>query len=326
MSASPPSHLSSRVIVAFACVYFFWGSTYTAIRIAGTHLAPPLVGACRTLLSTVLLAGFCVLRGKSLKVTRGEAWRLALVGVLLMSANNVLLTWAETMVASGLASLVVATMPIMIALIETGMPGGESLNKRGWAGTLLGTLGIVALVWPSLRRSTSDVGARGERHLLAFGILLVAALAFAVGSVLARRSKFKMDSFVATTWEIGAACVLNLVIAVGGGTLRTAVWTRTGVLAVVYLAIFGTIVGLSAYTYLLQHVPVTKVSTYAFVNPMIAVLLGIVLLGERLAATEVLGMGMIVASVAMVILSRVRRGTGAENAPTEDATADLREA
>ncbi len=225
MSASS-SRLSSRVVLAFACVYFFWGSTYTAIRIAGTDLAPPLVGACRTLLSTVLLGGFCLLRGRSLRVTRGEAWRLVLVGVLLMSANNVLLTWAETMVTSGLASLVVATMPIMIALIETALPGGESLNKRGWTGTLLGTVGIVALVWPSLRRSSSEAG--GERHLLAFGILLVAALAFAVGSVLARRFQFKVDSFVATTWEIGAAGVLNLLIAVAGGTLRTAAWTRTG--------------------------------------------------------------------------------------------------
>lgn len=321
MPSSLPSRLSSRVVVAFACVYFFWGSTYTAIRVAGTHLAPPLVGACRTLLSTLLLVGFCMLRGKSLRVTRGQAWRLALVGVLLMSLNNVLLTWAETMVTSGLASLVVATTSIMIALIETSLPGGEALNKRGWAGTLLGTVGIVALVWPSMRSYGSDVRPGGERHLLAFGILLVASLAFAVGSVLGRRFNFKMDMFVATTWEIGAAGLLNLVIAVAGGTLRTAVWTRTGVLAVVYLAIFGTIVGLTAYTYLLQHVPVTKVSTYAFVNPMIAVLLGIALLGERLAAAEVLGMGMIVAAVAMVILSRVKRP--ADASAIEDATAEL---
>ncbi len=138
MSAQSFSRLSGRVLVAFACVYFFWGSTYTAIRIAGTHLAPPLVGACRTLLSTVILGGACLIRGKSLRVTRGEAWRLVLVGVLLMSVNNVLLTWAETMVASGLASLVIATTPIMIALIETATRDGESLNRRGWLGTAAG--------------------------------------------------------------------------------------------------------------------------------------------------------------------------------------------
>lgn len=322
MSASSLSYRSRPVVLAFACVYFFWGSTYTAIRIAGTHLAPPLVGAGRTLLSTLLLLAFCLLRGKSLRVTRGEAWRLVLVGILLMSVNNVLLTWAETMVTSGLASLIIATTPIMIALIETALTGGESLNRRGWAGTLLGTFGIVALVWPSLRRVAPDEG----RHLVAFGILLLAALAFAVGSVLGRRFQFQADSFVATTWQIGAAAAVNTAIALLGGTLKTAVWTRAGVLSLVYLAVFGTIVGLSAYTFLLQHVPVTKVSTYAFVNPMIAVVLGIVLLRERLAASEVLGTVMIVAAVAMVILSRVRRRPGGAPTELDDATAELTEA
>jgi len=321
MSASISSRLSSRVVLAFACVYFFWGSTYTAIRVAGVHLAPPLVGACRSSLSTVLLIGICVVRGTSLRVTRREAWQLALVGVLFMSGNNVLLTWAETMVASGLASLVIATMPIMIALMEAGLPGGEALNKRGWAGVLLGTAGILALVWPSLQGPAPA----GGRHLFAFGVLLVAALLFAVGSVLARRFKFKMDMFVATTWQLGASAAVNLVIAVAGGTFTTAVWTRPGVEAIAYLAVFGTIVGLSAYTYLLQHVPVTKVSTYAFVNPMIAVLLGLVLLHERLAPTEMLGMGIIVAAVAMVILSRVKRNAGGHGGEMEDATAELSE-
>ena len=132
---------------------------------------------------------------------------------------------------------------------------------------------------------------------------------------MSRRFHFKRDSFVVTTWQIGAAALVNTLIAVASGDLRTAVWTRSSVLAVVYLAIFGTIVGLSAYTYLLQHVPVTKVSTYAFVNPMIAVLLGVVLLGERLAREEVLGMAIIVAAVAMVIYSRVKRAGQDATAP-----------
>ncbi len=177
------------------------------------------------------------------------------------------------------------------------------------------------MLWPSLRRS----GAGGDRHVLAFGILLLAALAFAAGSVLGRRFQFKLDSFVATTWQIGAAAMLNMVIAVSGGTLRTAEWTRAGVLAVVYLAVFGTVVGLTAYTYLLQHVPVTKVATYAYVNPVIAVLLGVFVLGERLVATEVLGMVTILAAVAMLILSRVKRSAGGQG-KAEDATAVLSEA
>lgn len=318
---SPSSSGQHRtgVLVAFACVYFFWGSTYTAIHVAGLHLAPPLVGAARCLLSTLLLVVICVVRGTSLRVSRRDAWRLALVGCLFMSANNVLLTWAETMVPSGLSSLVVATMPLMVAVIEALLPGGEALNLAGWAGLLLGSAGMAALVSPSLRHEAPA----GGRHLVAFFLLLLAAFAFALGSVLSRRFRFQVDAFAATTWQIGAATVVNLLIALLGGNLHTAVWTRSGLLAISYLAVFGSIVGLTCLTYLLQHVPVTKVSTYAFVNPVVAVLLGIALLGERLSPAEVLGMITIVGAVALVILARVRRrvGTSGVLVPEADATA-----
>ena len=240
-----------------------------------------------------------------LRIARRDALRLALVGILFMSVNNVLLTWSERMVPSGFASLVVATMPIMVAVIEAALPGGEALNRRGWTGTLLGTAGMVALLWPSLRHEAPA----GGRHLFAFALLLIAALAFAVGSVLSRRFRLAVDPFAATTWQLGTASLVNFALALAGGSLHTAVWTRSGLLAIVYLAVFGSVVGLTCYTFLLQHVPVTKVSTYAFVNPIIAVLLGVVLLHEHLAPTELLGMITIVAAVAMVILSRVRRHT-----------------
>ena len=114
-----------RTVVAFACLYFFWGSTYAAIHVAGEGLAPSLVAGCRTILSAVLLFALGALRGKSLRVTAGEAWRLALIGVLMMSVNSILLTWAETMVSSGLSSLVVAT----ISASRTSFMGGSKLQK-----------------------------------------------------------------------------------------------------------------------------------------------------------------------------------------------------
>ena len=313
----PQSSAASRVsiLIAFACVYLFWGSTYAAIRVAGMHLSPPLVAGCRSLLSTLIICAICLLRGKSLRVSRSAAWRMALVGVLMMSGNNVLLTWSETMVSSGLASLVIATIPIMIALLETVLPDGEALNKRGWLGVLLGTAGMVALLWPSLHHSSTK-----DTHLFAFVLLLLAGLSFSVGSVLSRRFHFKEDMFVVTAWEIGAAGLVNISIAGVAGSFHTAVWTRHGVMSIVYLSVFGSVVGLSSFTYLLQHVPVTKVATYAFVNPLVAVLLGVVLLHERLQPSEVLGMGIIVAAVAMVILSRVKRSSAA----LEDATAEVK--
>jgi drug/metabolite transporter (DMT)-like permease len=307
-----PFHLSekSRIAVAFALVYLIWGSTYLAIHVAGLHLAPPLVGALRTLVSATVLAVFCLARGISLRMPRRIAWQLILVGILFMSANNVLLIWGETKVPSGYASLVIAMIPILVALMETVLPGGESLNLRGWIGTLLGALGMFSLVWPSLHSAAGASPSDSSRRSLAgFVILALAAIAFAVGSVLSRRFHFKVDTFAATTWQIGAASVVNLAIAIPAGNFHTAVWTTGGVLSVLYLAVFGSVVGLTAYVYLLQHIPVTKVSTYAFVNPVIAVLIGVVTLGERPAPAEILGMVIILIAVATVILSRTKSST-----------------
>ena len=301
-----PISKKSRIAIAFALVYFVWGSTYSAIYIAGLHLAPPLVGALRSLGSTFIILIICAVRRTSLRVPFATAWRLVLVGVLLMTVNNLLLIWGETKVASGLSALVIALIPIMVAVIETVLPGGERLNLLGWLGTLLGVAGMFVLLWPVLHRVNDASAASGRRSLLGFLILVVAALAFAVGSILSRRFHFRVDTFVATAWEIGAAGVCNLTIATAGGCFRTAHWTRSGLLAVLYLSTFGSVIGLSAYTYLLQHVPVTKVSTYAFVNPVIAVLIGIALFHEHLAAAELAGMFLILISVATVILSRTR--------------------
>jgi drug/metabolite transporter (DMT)-like permease len=297
---------STLVLLAFGSVYLFWGSTYGAIHVAGEHLPVPVVSATRSLISATLIVLICLLSGKSLRVPKGEWWKLVVVGLLFMSCNNMLLTWGEKMVPSGFASLIVSTMPIMIALIEMVLPGGDALNKRGWAGTLLGTLGIGVLVWPSLRAAHG--GAGGSRALLGVWVLLGAALAFSIGSVLSRRFQFTADTFVATGWQIGAAGLFNATFAFATGGWHRAVWTRSGLGAIVYLSIFGSLFGLVAFTYLLKNVAVTKVSTYAFVNPVIAVLLGVVLLHERLAKTEIAGMAVIVCAVAMVVYSRVDRG------------------
>lgn len=296
---------STLVLLAFASVYLFWGSTYLAIHVAGEHLATPVVSGTRSLISSTLIVIICLARGKSLRVPQGEGWKLILVGLLFMSANNMLLTWGEKMVPSGFASLVVSTMPIMIALMEAVLPGGEALNRRGWAGTLLATAGVATLVYPSLHTT----GLAGySRPGLGTAALLGAAFSFGVGSVLSRRFHFQADTFVATGWQIGAAAVFNLSLATATGGLRHAQWTLHGLEAIVYLSLFGSLCGLVAFTYLLQNVAVTKVSTYAFINPVIAVLLGGLVLHERLAGTQIIGMAIIVCAVAMVIYSRVKRG------------------
>jgi drug/metabolite transporter (DMT)-like permease len=305
---------STLVLIAFASVYLFWGSTYLAIHVAGELLPVPVVSGMRSLISATLIVLICLASGKSLRVDRDEVWKLIVVGLLFMSGNNMLLTWGEKMVPSGFASLVISTIPIMIALLETFAPAlgghsGDALNKRGWAGTLLGMVGIAVLVWPALHRQSLHGPATGySRTLPGTVVLLGAALSFAVGSVLSRRFRFRADTFVATGWQIGAAGIFNISLAAVTGGLHRAVWTWQGFGAIVYLSVFGSLFGLVAFTYLLQNVAVTKVATYAFVNPMIAVLLGVLILHERLAPAELAGMAVIVCAVAMVIYSRVDRG------------------
>lgn len=297
----------TKVLLAFASVYLFWGSTYLAIHVAGEHLPVPVVSASRSTASTLIIIVLALLTGRSLRVPKGEPWRLVLIGLLFMSANNMLLTWGEKMVPTGFASLVVSTMPIMIAVLNNFMPGGDPMNKRAWAGTVLGTAGIAVLVWPSLHHHAAQSGV--TRPLLGLAVLLGAACSFAVGSVLSRRFHFKADTLVATGWQLGAASIFNWTVAFTTGGVRRAVWTVHGLESIGYLAVFGSIFGLVAFTYLLQNVSVTKVATYAFVNPMIAVLLGVLLLGEHLMPAELTGMGIIVCSVAMVVYSRVQRGS-----------------
>jgi drug/metabolite transporter (DMT)-like permease len=296
---------STLVLIAFASVYLCWGSTYLAIHVAGEQLPVAVVSATRSLFSAMLIGLVCLLRRKSLRVPRDEMWKLVLVGLLFMSGNNMLLTWGEKMVPTGFASLVISMVPILIALLETFLPGGDALNKRGWTGTLLGTVGIAVLVWPSRHAGHGMAGY--SRPLLGTFVLLGAALSFAIGSVLSRRFHFRADTFVATGWQIGAAGVFNASVAVLSGAVHRAVWTWNGVGSIAYLSVFGSLFGLVAFTYLLQNVAVTKVATYAFVNPMIAVLLGVLILHERLAPAEIAGMAVIVCAVAMVIYSRVDR-------------------
>jgi len=310
---SSSSSRDTRILLAFGSVYLFWGSTYLAIHVAGEHLPVPVVAASRSLLSTALIILICLFTGRSLRVPKGEGWRLALAGLLFMSANNMLLTWGETMVPSGFAALVVCSTPIMIALIEVVMVrlgrGGEPLNARGWLGTLLGVAGLAVLVLPSIRAEFAHKGIVGYSNpTLGVLVLIGAAIAFAAGSVFSRRCRFQADTLVATGWQIGSAGLFNLCVALLTGGFHRAVWSWQGATAIVYLSIFGSLFGLVAFTYLLQNVAVTKVSTYAFVNPVIAVLLGFLILQERMARIQLLGMGIIVVGVALVVLSRGKLG------------------
>lgn len=303
MQTSRTGHASSSAVMfAFACVYICWGATYTAARL-GVHFVPaPALAGVRLVIGGSLMLGFMALRGKRLLGSMREMRRLFLLGVLMLFFGNVGLVWAEFYLPSGLAALLVAIIPVYIAVIEWLMPHGERLRTRGEIGLVLGFLGLVVLAFPSAR-----TGFRGDWHqLVAIVILLLGALSFSIGSVWSRGTRFSLDPFVCAGWEMLAACVCDLVLATARHQWGRATWNHESVSAIAFLVLFGSLTGFSAYTWLLQNVPVSKVATYAYVNPMVAVLLGAIVLGERLHGNEWIGMVMILLAVFLVTSSKMQ--------------------
>jgi drug/metabolite transporter (DMT)-like permease len=314
MNSSPNSQVRGyQVLLTFVCLYLFWGGTYTAARV-GVELVPaPVLAGVRLGISGCLMLLFARLGRKRILARLPEMQRLFILGILLLFFGNVGLVWAEFYLPSGLCALLVAIVPVYVALIELLLPHGERLRIGGQIGLVMGFAGLGILAWPSAR-----AGLHGDRHqVLAVAVLLLGALSFACGSIWSRHAKFALDLFVCAGWEMLAAGFCNLVLATGLREWGHAHWGRVSFSAIAYLIIFGSLIGFSAFSWLLHHVSVTKVTTYAYVNPMVAVLLGALMLGERLRRNEWIGMVIILAAVFLVTTSKVHLGagiTGAESA------------
>src|ERR1700675_3757651 len=302
----------SAVILAFGLVYFFWGSTYLAIDIAVERIPPALMCGIRFLIAGVFMLAFCGLRGRNIRFNRRQLGQMATVGVLLLMGGNLTLSYAEKYVASGLAALIVAVTPLWFLVLDTLLLGDHHVSLRGKAGLGLGVAGLAVLLWPDLTTTTSF----GRVQLWASISLLGGSFSWALGSVLAKKWKSpEVDPFSATAWQMIAAGVANFLAAFALGDLSRVVWTTRGVSAMLYLVVFGSWVGYTAYIWLLNHVPTSKVSTYAYVNPVVAVFLGWLVLHERVSGYILAGSTIVVASVALVTSAQVTVKTVAEEMP-----------
>lgn len=302
----------AKVLVAFACVYFIWGSTFLAIRIAIVTLPPLLMCAVRLLSAGLVLLAWARVtgapwpRGAEL---RNAAW----VGVLLPAIGNGAVTLGTTRVPSGLVALLVATIPLWMALLASFGRDAVRPSGRALAGLLLGFGGIALLLGPSLANA-----ARAEFPALWALIPVAGSLSWSWGSLWSRRVRMPASPLASTGVGMLAGGAFLLVASAAAGEFARfdparVTWQSAAALA--YLSAFGSVVGFSAYLYLLRHVPPGLVATYAFVNPVVAMALGWAFAGETLSGRSLAAAALVIVAVALITTakaaSRAREGAAA---------------
>ncbi len=281
--------------IALLGVYFFWGTTYLAIRVADQTTPPFLVAASRYLMAGALL--YLPLRSAEAgtRSARRAHWRsAAITGTLMLLGGNGLLTLGEVTLPAGIAALIVATVPLWLIVIDAifvarAVPAAPTL-----LGLALGITGIAVLARPT------DIQ---QIDLPATAVVLVASILWAAGSLYGKHAPHPPNAFLATAQQMlagGAACLL---VSLLRGELSTVQVTASGAASVGYLVVFGSIIGLTAYTYALRSLPTAVVSTYALANPVVAVALGALMLGEALTVQTLLATAIILGGIGLILRS-----------------------
>lgn len=285
-----------KLAAAFAAVYLVWGSTYLAIRVAIETMPPFAMAGLRFVIAGGLLYGWQRLRGAPTPLR--IHWRsAAIIGALLLLGGNGGVTWAEQEVPSGLAALIIATVPIWVVVFGALRPGTPRPNRRTLVGILLGLVGIALLVGPS------NLAVNQQIRTISYVVLLLAPVSWAIGSLYSRGARLPASQLQATGMEM----------LMGGGLLLLAAtvtgeWTRFDVAAIslrsaaafVYLIFIGAIIGFTAYIWLLNNTTPAKATTYAYVNPVVAVFLGWLILSEPVTPAMLAAMVIIIFSVALI--------------------------
>lgn len=281
---------------ALLTVYVVWGSTYLAIRVMVETMPPLLAAGVRfTLAGSIFLAVLRVRGGaERVRITPAQAAGAGLAGTLLLFGGNGLVTLAEEDVPSGLAALVIGAVPLWVVLMR--LIERERVPRGTLAGVAVGFAGLAVLVLPGDRPGDAPLGG--------MLMLVLASISWAAGSFHSRRMALPADTLVSTAFQMllgGAAMVLVGLAAGEGAEVDLGAFSTRSALAFLYLVLAGSLLAFTAYTWLLRNAPISTVATYAYVNPVIAVVLGAVILSEEVTLTVVLGAAAIVASVAAVV-------------------------
>jgi drug/metabolite transporter (DMT)-like permease len=303
--STQPHASRAMILAAFAAIYLIWGSTYLAIKVAIETVPPFLMTGVRFLIAGGVLYLWSVLKpsrdlqeSESTQPSKARAWRDAfVVGALLIVGGTSLVGWAELSVPSGITSLILATTPLWMVLLD-GASNRRAPSGQVLAGVMVGLGGLAILIGPSLLSPGEGV------NLLGAGALVLASLAWTTGALYSRRLPHVGSPARTTGMQMIAGAILSLLIGVAIGELdrfSVANITTTSVIAVSYLVVAGALVGFSAYLWLMRVSTPSRVATHAYVNPVVAVLLGWAILGETVTMRTGAAMAVIVAAVVLIV-------------------------
>lgn len=294
-------------------VYVVWGSTYLAIRLVVLEMPAGAAAGLRFLVAGLVMAGVASFTDRAHGwPTRRQLLDYAFIGVLLLSIGNALVMWAEKTVPSGIAALIVATVPLWMTLFDGLRRGGQPWTVRVWVGTALGLMGVAFVARPE--------GGLSPAHLMGIGALQVASLSWTIGSLYAQSRPKRLPLFTASAVEMIAGALVLFVesLAVGEDWRLLAAASGTAWLALAYLVVFGSLLGFTAFAYCLNELPATTVGTYAYVNPVVAVALGTLILAEPLSPWLLVGAALILGAV-LLTTTRTRRAQSPKTRSEEAA-------
>jgi drug/metabolite transporter (DMT)-like permease len=292
--------MRARLLAAFAAVYIIWGSTYLAIRFAVETLPPLLMAGARFLLAGSILLLWARLRERA--TPQRSDWRTGFIsGALLLLGGNGAVVWAEQVVPSGIAALLVAVVPVWVVVLEWLRPGGRRPRLPVFVGLALGLLGLALLVGPEALHGGGSIS------LIGAGVLMVGSFSWALGSLYTRGAPKPTSGSIGSGTQMFAGGVCLVIVALLLGELpRLDLAHASGrsLLGFAYLVTFGSLIGFTAYLYLLSHTTASKAATYAYVNPVVAVLLGWAFASEPINARTLVAAAVILAGVAIITVTR----------------------
>lgn len=300
----------TKAYLAYAFICIIWGTTYLAIKVAVDHYPPFLMAGSRQFLSGIIMLAVALMINRKADLSRKNLLQQSLIGFLLITMGNGLVTWAEQYVQSGVAALICSTMPISAVLINV-LRGKEKMNLLIILGMVLGFAGVALIIQNN--QHNADAG-NGKLYMIGIVALFIATSSWALGSLLNKSSAKSVNSFFNVGFQVIAGGALMLLISpVVDDYSNLVLWNKEGFWAFIYLVVFGSILAYAAYMYALKILPVGFVTSYAYINPLVAVILGAVIKNEALNSLTIIAFVLIITAIFIV-----RSGYKKQNAESRE--------